>query len=107
MFCMLRLSAGFDYEKFNETFPIHGGEEKCFDLTIYDDELPESDEDIILQLNSSNNALGNLITSHLTVVDDDGTYMYMYIHNNYDKYTGIPHTAVKLAICYFILHFGY
>jgi hypothetical protein len=73
-------SAGFDYEELIEIFSIQGGEEKCFDLVIYDDNLPEPNERIILQLNSSNNALRNLITSQLTVIDDDGMYMHSFIN---------------------------
>ena len=76
---MLFPSAGFDYEELIQVFSIQGGEEKCFDLLIYDDNLPESNERIILELNSSNNALRNLITSQLTIVDDDGKYMHAFI----------------------------
>ena len=76
---MLFPSAGFDYEELIQVFSIQGGEEKCFDLIIYDDNLPEPNERIILELNSSNNALRSLITSQLTIVDDDGKYVRAFI----------------------------
>lgn len=69
--------AGFDFEQLSEIFLIQGGEEKCFNLVIYDDTQPETNERLILQLNSSNNALGHLLTSQLTIVDDDGMYNVM------------------------------
>ena len=50
---------------------IQGGETKCFNLVIRDDNLPERYERITLNLNSSNNVFRQF-TTQVTIVDDDG-----------------------------------
>ena len=61
-----------DYEHLNETFTIQGGDiSKCFNLVIIDDNLPERYERITLNLNSSNNVIGQF-NSQVIIVDDDG-----------------------------------
>ena len=56
---------------------IQGGESKCYDLIIYDDALPEAYERVILVLDSSNNAAGNILTTRVIIVDDDGISMHI------------------------------
>ena len=70
---LLYSSAGVDYEHLNETFTIQGGETKCLDLFIIDDNRPERYETVTIALNASNNAFGQFI-SQVTIVDNDGMY---------------------------------
>jgi hypothetical protein len=71
-------TAGSDYFPSNGTLTFSPGEvNKCFNVTINNDSLPETDETVNLALeNPSNATLGMHNHTMLTIVDDNDFYFH-------------------------------